>query len=178
MSEAYKLLNIPIYPLTGSIDEFDLPVQDNFFSTSFLSPEIISFFQSNNVFLADDFIITKVNIKETPSNLAFTDGNYQNLEHERCCAVNWNFYFESNTVVKFFTTEGATPTYSELRDHTKWYDISYPAAEDYSNFGPILLNPQSPYVYSGNSALVLSLSFKETWESINQKLENYIITSI
>jgi hypothetical protein len=178
MSEAYKPLNIIVYPLNGGIDEFDLPEQNNFFPVSLLSSEIISFFESNNIFLSDTFNISKINVSKIPSSHAFTDGNYQNIDHQRFCGINWNFSYELNPTVKFFTTEGATPTYNDLKDHTEWDNVSYSSAEDFSGFGPILLNPQSPYVYSGNvdPTLVLSLSFKESWESINQKLENYIIT--
>lgn len=183
MDTTYKNLNLSIYPLANDINNLELSTGENILPIRLLNPELLSFFNNNNIILDKEFKIIKKTFANT-LNKAKTDGNYANVAVKdispRTVAINWNFTYNLGTKFKFYTTDGATPTYNVI--DTEWDNVSVVACPDWTTFGPILLNPQLPNIPKNdtnleNNLLILSLSFGDSWETINTKLANVIIDS-
>jgi hypothetical protein len=179
MDTTYKNLNLSIYPLAKDISNTELSYGNNILPISNLSTELLDFFKNNQIVLANTFNVLVQNVSNLPDT-AYTDGDYDGTIN-RTCAVNWNFSANTGTVYKFYNVDGATSTFDGNR--TIWTNVSNVASPDWTTFGPVLLNPQLPYVPSSNSdtannLISLSLYFKESWPTMNKKLANNIITPV
>jgi hypothetical protein len=173
-----KLLNLPIYPLLKSLDEYDLTDRVNYFSTSLLSLELLSFFENNEIYLEDNFVIFKGDTTNIPEGESYTDGDYFSEIHKRDCTIIWNFS-APNLYFKYYSTEGADHRYDELKDHTVWTNTSTQSCPDNLHSTAVLVNPQTPSVVKQTGQetkfYYVKLLFRENWNSLNEKLVPYIV---
>lgn len=174
-----KNLNLPMYPLVKGIDQYDIPNRSNNFPISELNPELLQFFQSNNINLREEFQIMNGDLTNLPPGEYYTDGNYYSEFHKRVCAINWNFSAMDGISFEYRSIDGANHSYDSIVDHTVWTNAQFESCPINNNPNAVLINPQVPSrptsLKTQGKIIYVSLSFLETWESINLKLEPYIV---
>jgi hypothetical protein len=168
-----------MYPLAKGIEEYDIPNKKNVFPISELNPELLQFFQTNNINLEDEFNIFTGNVANIPPGESYTDGNYFLEYHKRFCSMNWNFAALNGVNYEYFSIEGANHSYDAEEDHTIWTNTQFELCPINPSSNAVLVNPQVPTVatHENNEGAILyvKLLFRESWESINLKLEPYIV---
>lgn len=168
-NNCYKILNIDINPLKGSFDEIDPrksvnPTQQiRMSTTSYLNPDLISFFSNNNIKLANFFYASNTfmyDYQSGPTYTAHSDGNFADYPHSKSATIEWNF---SNTKVShvFFDSANCEPQYDVTSDDTIWSNCTSIIASVTPDDKPILFNCQVPSIDNK--------SVEQTGVSIRQK---------
>ena len=179
MNNCYQHIDITIPPLIGDpfdyIKEWPKGRQDKMYDKAFINPELLTFFESKNIRIRENFIVWWWHTKQ--ARYPHTDGDWFSKDEavkKRPCGINWNF--TPNTWVEFYDTEGADPEVdfrSEYDFSTTWTNVNK-VIDKWETPGPVIFNPQVPHMIKSGAGvfkrLSMTLRFYETYESLIEKL--------
>jgi hypothetical protein len=142
-----------------------------------LNPNLLEFFKQHNVRLLDKWILIHW-YDDHRLSVPHTDGDRltNDLIKKRRCGINWNF--TPGTWVEFYDDKSAVPYIrSEDIGNTFWKNVDK-IIDKWDTAGPVIFNPQIIHAVRGTQEhgrrISCTLRFYETFESITEKLQNFI----
>jgi hypothetical protein len=184
MIPCFYHLDLDIFPFSDPVEVLlknDWPESrmDKLHSIEYLNPKLVKFFEDRDVKLRDTFLM--INWWVHRPRPPHTDGNWfsdDEIIAKRQCGINWNF--TPGTWVEFYSMENAVPNFNpegRIDDATTWSNAST-VIDKWNTPGPVIFNPQMIHRVNGFSHIQrrtsCTLRFKETYESLADKLFEYI----